>query len=286
MIKSIVAALDGSPESLAGLEQGVVWAERLDAELRAIFVQDERQFVRFPTYSDSEGSVPKPIPLTGKALKAAEEAAALEESELRAAFERLTKGYAARAELSIVRDAVEYTLIREAHAADLMVIGKRGRGLDENVQQAGPTTETLIHEALRPVLVVPKNAITGGPILVPFDGSKGVQRVIVPGVQLASALGAPVTVLTVTDRKARGEAIQAPLHVYLKSHGVKAEFRIVEGHDSERAAAQVILEAADHMKAGMIMMGAFSLSPLKEFFVGSVTRNVLTRARCPVLMMS
>jgi len=286
MIKSILAALDGSPESLAGLEQGVVWAERLDAELRAVFVQDERRFLRFPTYSDSEGAVPKPIPLSGKALKEAEAQAAQEEQELRGEYDRLTKGYAAHAELTIVRGAVEHTLIREAHAADLVVLGKRGRGLDENVQQAGPTTETLIHEALRPVLVVPRNAITGGPVLVPFDGSKGVQRVIVPGVQLVAALGAPVTVLTVAAHKARAEEIQAPLRSYLNAHKVKAEFRIEEGDDSERHAAQVILQAADQLKVGMIMMGAFSLSPLKEFFVGSVTRNVLTRARCPVLMMS
>ena len=286
MIKSILAALDGSPESLAGLEQGVVWAERLDAELRAVFVQDERRFLRFPTYSDSEGAVPKPIPLSGKALKEAEAQAAQEEQELRGEYDRLTKGYAAHAELTIVRSAVEHTLIREAHAADLVVLGKRGRGLDENAQQAGPTTETLIHEALRPVLVVPRNAITGGPVLVPFDGSKGVQRVIVPGVQLVAALGAPVTVLTVAAHKARAEEIQAPLRSYLNAHKVKAEFRIEEGDDSERHAAQVILQAADQLKVGMIMMGAFSLSPLKEFFVGSVTRNVLTRARCPVLMMS
>ena len=286
MIKSILAAVDGSPESLAGLEQGVVWAERLDAELRAIVVQDERRFVRYPAYSDSEGSVPKPIPLTGKALEEAEEQAAEEEEELRAEFERLTKGYAAHAELNVVRGPVEYTLIREAHAADLVVLGKRGRGLDENLQQAGPTTETLIHESLRPVLVVPRNAITGGPVLVPFDGSKGVQRVIVPGVQLVASLGAPVTVLTVAARRERAEEIQAPLRSYLEAHKVKAEFRIDEGDDSERHAAHVILETADHMKVGMIMMGAFSLSPLKEFFVGSVTRNVLTRARCPVLMMT
>jgi nucleotide-binding universal stress UspA family protein len=286
MIKSIVAALDGSPESLAGLEQGVVWAERLDAELRAIFVQDDRRFMRFPTYSDSEGAVPKPIPLSGKALKEAEALAAEEEEELRSEYDRLTKGYAAHAELTVVRGAVEHTLIRQAHAADLVVLGKRGRGLDENVGRAGPTTETLIHEALRPVLVVPRNAITGGPVLVPFDGSKGVQRVIVPGVQLVAALGAPVTVLTVSARKDRAEEIQAPLRSYLNAHKVKAEFRIEEGDESERHAAHVILETADHMKVGMIMMGAFSLSPLKEFFVGSVTRNVLNRARCPVLMMS
>jgi nucleotide-binding universal stress UspA family protein len=286
MIKSILAALDGSEESLAGLQQAVAWGERLGAEVRTIFVQDERRFVTFPTYSDSEGKVPKPIPLKGEALKKAEAEAAQEESELRAAYERALQGHAARGSYQVIRGKVEANLIREAHAVDLVVLGKRGRGLNESVEDAGPTTETLIHEALRPVLVVPKGSNTSGPVLIPFDGSKGVQRVIVPGVQLAAAMKAPLVVMTLADRKEDGEDIQAPLHDYLKAHGVQAEFRVLVGHDTERSTAKIVLGAAQELKAGMIMMGAYSVGPIREFFVGSVTREVLSHAHCPVLMMT
>ena len=285
MMKSILAALDGSAESLAGLEQAVAWAERLDADLRALFVQDERHFVTYPTYTDSEGTVPKPIPLSGKAKERAEAEAAREESELYSAYERAIKGRSVRGEFRVVRGLVEHTLVREAHAADLVVLGKRGRGLDESVEGAGPTTETMIHEALRPVLVVPKGGITSGPMLVPFDGSHGVQRVIVPAVELASALDVSVTVLTLAERRSDGEALQAPLRAYLKSHGITGDFRVVEGHDTERGAARLILGAAQELQAGLIAMGAFSVGPLREFFVGSVTREVLTHAPCPVLIV-
>jgi nucleotide-binding universal stress UspA family protein len=286
MMKSILAALDGSPESLAGLQQAVVWAERLDAELRTVVVQDERRFVSFPTYSDAEGTVPRPIPLAGADLKQAEAEAAQEEAELRATYEAATKGRNVRGALIVVRGAVERTLIREAHAADLVVLGKRGRAHDEHVAEAGPTTETLIHEALRPVLVVPKGAATSGPVLVPFDGSKGVQRVMVSAVQMAAAAKAAFVVLTLASSKADGEEIQAPLRRYVKSHGVKAEFRVVAGKDSEREASRVILGAAAELNPGLIAMGAFSQSPLKEWLLGSVTRDVLTKAQCPVLMMT
>lgn len=286
MIKSILAALDGSEESIAGLRQAVSWAERLDAELRAVYVQDQRRFVTFPTYSDSEGAVPKAIPLQGEALAEAEAEAAKEEAELRAAYSQAVKGHTVRGEMTVLRGWVENTLVREAHAVDLVVLGKRGRGLDASGTDAGPTTETLIHEALRPVLVVPAGATGNGRVLLPFDGSRGVQRVIVPGVRLAAALQATVTVLTLADSVAQGEDIQAPLRAYLKSHGVQADFRVLQGRDTERRTGQLVLEMADEIQAGLIMMGAFSVGPIKEFFVGSVTRTVLNGAHCPVLMMS
>ncbi|NIP73747.1 MAG: universal stress protein [Gammaproteobacteria bacterium] len=168
----------------------------------------------------------------------------------------------------------------------MVVIGKRGRGHDLSDEAAGPTTETLIHEALRPVLVVPAQANTSGPILIAFDGSKGVQRAVVPGVQLAAALGAPVTVLTLAESQDAGDEIQAPLKQYLASYGVKGDFRVQVGRDTGRNAAKIVMDTASELNAGMILMGAFSVSPLKEFFVGSVTREVLTHAHCPVLMMT
>jgi nucleotide-binding universal stress UspA family protein len=290
MMKSILAALDGSPESLAALEQSLRWAERLGAELRVMAVQDERRFVKYPTYSDSEGMVPKPVRLEGSELKKAEAEAAQDEADLRAAYQRLTQGQGAHADLRIVRGPVEELLIREAHAADLVVLGKRGRAHDEHPAMAvgatGPTTEMLIHQALRPVLVVPRDAETAGPMLLPFDGSKGVQRVLVPAVQLAAAAGSGVVALTLCAHKADGEETQAPLRKYLAAHGVKAEYRVIEGRDSERAAARTILGAVAELKPGLIAMGAFSLSPLKEWLLGSVTREVLGHTRCPLLMMT
>lgn len=285
MIKSILSAVDGSPESLAGLEQAVAWAERLGAELRVVAVQDERRFVRYPTYSDTEGSIPRPIPLEGPELERAEEEASQEEAEIRAAFDAALQERSVRADLRVLRGAVERTLVREARATDMVVLGKRGRGLDPGGKAAGPTTETMI-QALRPVLVVPTSGNHAGPILVPFDGSKGAQRVVVPGVQLAVALNVPLTVITIAEGKATAEDIQAPLRKYMAPYGVKAQFQVEVGRDTERGTARVILDKAKEMNAGMIMMGAFSVGPLREFFVGSVTRSVLDGAPCPVLMMT
>jgi nucleotide-binding universal stress UspA family protein len=283
MMRSIVAALDGSPESLAALQQAAEWAERLDAELRGIYVEDQRRLVTFPTYSETEGAIPKPVSLPAAELKAAEEALRAEGEQLRTHFNKAAGKRKGKSEFIIVRGRVNDLIVAEARSADMTVIGQRGKKDSPASREPGATTEEVIHEALRPVLVVPKGGNVKGPVLAAFDGSRGVHRVVVAGAQLAAARKAPVTVLTVADDPEDGAAIQEPLRRYLAAYGVKLDCRVVAG---ENRAEELILATAKEIKAGMVMMGAYSRHPLKEFFFGSVTHTVLSEAPCPVLMMT
>ena len=173
--------------------------------------------------------------------------------------------------------------MQNAQAADLVVLGKRGRASGDWSEEAGPTTEVLIQDSLRPVMVVPQSPQTQGPVLLAFDGSRGVQRLLVPGVQLAAALGLPLRVLTVRDDANQGEALQETVKGYLRPFDLNVEYRVLDG---EKNAANVILNESQRCNAGMVMMGAFSQNPIKEFFFGSVTRSVLAQSKAPLLMMS
>ena len=283
MMKSIVAAVDGSLECAAILDHAATWANRLDAELRGVFVEDERDFVTFPTYSESEGAVPKPVPLPPAELQAAKQRVRQEGDALHRQFEKIAAKRKARGSWHVERGIVNKILIAEARSADMTVIGSHGLRVAPELHRVGPTAEDVIHAALRPVLVVPEDSKPGGPILVAFDGGPAVHRAIVAGAELAVAMKVPIIVLTVRDNREEGEAIQAPLGRYLGAYGVKTDFRVEPGeHHSE----DVILKMARETKAGMILMGAFSQSPIKEFFFGSVTRTVLASMPCPVLMMT
>ncbi len=283
MMKSIVAAVDSSPECAAILDHAATWANRLDAELRGVFVEDERDFVTFPTYSESEGSVPRPVPLPPAELEAAKLRIRREGDVLHRLFEKIAAKRKARGSLHIERGIVNLILVTEARSADMMVIGRNGLRVSPELHRVGPTAEEVIHAALRPVLVVPEDSKPGGPVLAAFDGGPAVHRTMVAGAELAAAMKAPITVLTVRDKREEGEAIQAPLGRYLAAYGLKTDFRVEPG---ENHPENVICQTAREMKAGMILMGAFSHSPIKEFFFGSVTRTVLAAMPCPVLMMT
>ena len=224
MIKRILAAVDGSPASQAALRQASIWAGLLDARLTALFVIDEQRFVFYPAASSFEGGVVLPVPLPDDKRAEVEAKVKEEEREIRAEFAAATSARKAQSEFRAERGDVNAILVREARASDLVVMGKRGRFDAPGSRQAGPTTETLIHEALRPVLVVPEGARTEGGLLIAFDNSKGVQRILPAALALAAKVRSGAMVLTVDDKAERGKALQDSLRPYLQAHGIEAKF--------------------------------------------------------------
>jgi nucleotide-binding universal stress UspA family protein len=251
------------------------------AHLVGVFAKDELRFVYYPAAASMEGGVPIAIPLPEDKMKAEQAKVAQEEKEVRAAFDKATRGNGIQTSFVSEQGDVNAILLREARAADLVVIGKRGRIQPDASRRAGPTTESLIHDALRPVLVVPAQARTEGPLLLAYDDSKGVQRVLPAVVDATPVLGGEITVVTVDDKPQRAAALQAAVLPYFQAHGMKVKFTVEHGKPAE-----AILRAAEGNRAGTIAMGAFNRNPVYELFFGSNTLAVLERAPCPVLLTS
>ncbi len=279
MIKRILVAVDGSPASLAAAQQAVHWASLLQAQLLAVFVADEQRFVYYPTAASFEGGVVMSVPLPEDRMKVEVAKVQAEEKEIRAAFDKAVQGKKLDAQFKHERGDVNGILVREARTADMVVIGKRGRFDPPGSKQAGPTTEALIHDALRPVLVVPEGSRTQGPLLVAYDNSKGVQRILPSAVQLAEKSGQGVVVLTIEDKADRAKALQEPLVPYFKAHDISVKLLVERGKP-----AAALVKAAETQGAGMIVMGAFNRNPVYELFFGSTTLSVLERAPCPILL--
>ncbi len=280
-MKRILVALDGSSPASAALREAAAWAARLGAELTGIFVEDEWRFVHYPTAASFEGGMATPVPLPTDELEKENQNIEAEGAEIKAAFEKATKGRVAKASIIVVRGNVNDVLIAEARAADLVIMGKRGRNDSPGSQKAGPTTEAIIHDALRPVLVVPEQSNTGGGVLFAYDGSVGVQRVVVPGTILAKMKGQGAAVITVEDDQVHAESLQRMLKKYFSAHGIEATYQVNRGK-----AARQIVETAKALNSGMIVMGAFGHGPFRQLVFGSVTLFVLENAPCPVLLMA
>jgi nucleotide-binding universal stress UspA family protein len=281
-MKSILIALDGSPASLAGLKEAVRWAGVLKAELRGIFVEDELRFVYYPAGFSAEGGVPVAAPLPDDDMASENEKVRNEGEDIRAAFDQALKGKSLRSEFIQVRGNVNQILTREARAVDLVVMGCRGRNDPAASTEAGPTTETLIHNALRPVLVVPERSSGDGAFVFAYDGSAGAQRVIAPGTELAAAAKGRAAVISIGDEPQLKIDQEQVLARYWRPYGIEATFRVAR---KEGKAADMIVDFARQMKAGMIVMGAFGRNPLHELFFGSTTLETLASTPCPVLLM-
>ncbi|HKI97960.1 MAG TPA: universal stress protein [bacterium] len=283
MMKSILVALDGSPASLTGLKEAARWAEILGAELRGAFVEDEQRFVYYPAGFSAEGGVPVAAPLPEEDMAAENEKVRKEGVEIRQAFEAAVKGKSLRTEFIQVRGNVNQILTREARAADLVVMGRRGRNDPVDSTEAGPTTETLIHSALRPVLVVPEKFSGDGTFVFAYDGSKGAQRVVAAGTELAAAVKGKVSVLSIGDDPQLKRDQEEVLKRYWRPYGLDTKLNVAK---REGKASTMIVDFARQQNAGMIVMGAFGHNPLRELFFGSTTLEVLAETGCPVLLMA
>lgn len=281
MIRSMLVAVEGSASSLAALRLAADWATRLEARLEAVFVEEEQRFLTYEVAASAGGSVVYPLPLPPDKLAAEKKKVAEERGAVERAFHEATRSKVTGASFRSIEGQTNAVLIQAARAADLVVMGKRGQFDPPAARQTGPTTETLIHDALRPVLVVPDQPRTQGPMLIAFDNSKGVHRVLPFAMELAERLGRDTVVLTVDDKEERARKLQEGIKPYLSAHRTSTRFAIERGH-----AAQAIARTAEAEQAGIVVMGAFGRNPIYELFFGSTTLAVLERAKCPVLLMA
>lgn len=135
-------------------------------------------------------------------------------------------------------------------------------------------------------------------ILVPTDGSEGVERAIDEAVELATAVGATIHALYVVDQRGYStlpDTKWLTIEEALENEGEAAVETVAEravraGVDVETAVTngiphRTILEyAADH-GIGAIVMGTHGRSGLEHFLVGSVTEKVIRSADIPVLVV-
>jgi nucleotide-binding universal stress UspA family protein len=88
--------------------------------------------------------------------------------------------------------------------------------------------------------------------------------------------------VTVSDEKDVSHGDRAALVTHFQRYGLTAE--LVELESGGRAAGNVIQEYAKNVGAGLLVMGAFGHSRMRDFVLGGVTKSVLSHLRQPVLL--
>ena len=136
-------------------------------------------------------------------------------------------------------------------------------------------------------------------LLIATDGSPAADAALQAGVQLAAEHEGGVVLLHVIDAvdvvaPAFGPIVVNPIEEgdpeddatlsaaaeVARTHGVPFELRLVAGFDYE-----TILATADEIDAELIVLGSNRHGALGTAFFGSVSKEVLKRARRPVLVV-
>lgn len=170
----------------------------------------------------------------------------------------------------------------EAHNADLIVIGRRGRGGWMRLMMGG-VTRRVIGLAHCPVFVVPRAAtVTEKPLLVATDGSRYGDIAATVAASLAKRCDQPLSVVCVAADDlslAESESVAQRTTALLLQEGVEADSLVLEGRPAER-----ITETAEARQVGVIIVGSHGRTGLERLMLGSVSERVIGLAESAVLV--
>jgi nucleotide-binding universal stress UspA family protein len=277
MYKTIVIHVDGSACQESRLRAAALLAMKHGAHL----VGSSATGISWIDYSLLTGSMAAPVIADDFQGLRDDAAARLEEFRVAAAHQGVES-----VETRLIEDDPRYALLLQSRYADLVVLSQdrdvapgmpaRVRGLPEHVALRGA----------RPVLVVPED-YQGEPIpgtaVVGWDGGTQSLRAIGAALPLLTRAAAVKLAVVNPDELSdlHGEQPGADMALYLARHGAQVEV-VVERTRSTTGAALCAL--ARDSGAGLLVSGAFGHSRYREWMLGGTTRELLERARIPLLI--
>jgi len=148
----------------------------------------------------------------------------------------------------------------------------------------GNVANGALFDSGQPVILVPSGATSphfNGNVLIAWNGSREAARAI--SCSLPHLKQGKISILTVQDNDSETFPLSPEdLAQYLRRHGV--ELNIIAQQDRKTTAPAYILETAKSIDAGMIVMGAWGHSRIREYILGGVTDFMLHNADLPVFM--
>jgi nucleotide-binding universal stress UspA family protein len=180
---------------------------------------------------------------------------------------------------------------REAEGSYVEIAVQRAAAFDLMVAASATVMESLMAiaeqsllQTRRPVLLAParpQSDLTDR-VMIAWDESPECWHAVsaaIPFMQLAKS----VRVISVDRDASNRQASQAEVLAYLRCHGIGATAQVVA--PELRSVGDTLLAAGAEHEAGLLIMGAYSHSRLREMLLGGATRHILKNASVrPVLL--
>ncbi|OCK59767.1 hypothetical protein LMTR3_19215 [Bradyrhizobium sp. LMTR 3] len=180
---------------------------------------------------------------------------------------------------------------REAEGSYVEIAVQRAAAFDLMVAASATVMESLraiaeqsLLQTRRPVLLAPARLHSDltDSVMIAWDESPECWHAVsaaIPFMQLAKS----VRVISVDRDASNRQASQAEVLAYLRCHGIAATAQVVA--PELRSVGDTLLAAGTEYEAGLLVMGAFSHSRLREMLLGGATRHILKNASArPVLL--
>lgn len=175
---------------------------------------------------------------------------------------------------------LEETLREQQDGVRLFVLGRRGTSADKAQRDLGRHVTWTVRSLQRPILAVTERFKAPERVLIAFDGSAITRR----GVEMVAASplfkGLPVHVLMSGKPTSDGPKQIEWARQTLEQAGFGVVAYIQPGEPEA-----VIGQAVQSKGIDLLIMGAYTHSPLRQLFMGSKTTELLRAAKVPTLLL-
>jgi nucleotide-binding universal stress UspA family protein len=284
MIKTILVPATGAASDDAIFATALQVARRLDAQLDFLHVRLDPAEVATAMASDVGGGI-----VSAGLIDRLEEEAAQRETKAR----QLCSAFCAREGVALDQDAPAAKGVvahwhrevgREAdwvaeygRTADLVVVGRPG----ENQGVMGDTLEAALLDTGRPLLIPGSATISCDTIAIAWKSTREAARAVAAAAAFLDR-AKRVVILTASESDRLDREGAARLLETLRRHGLTGEIRQL--HPGSRKVAELLLDSAREVGVGLLVMGGYGHSRLREMVFGGVTEHMLRAADLPILM--
>lgn len=278
-IKNILLPLSGAPSDLVIARTALLIAVEFGAQIDGLFARGPDPVMQSFMLAELEEAAHQEM------LESARAHAERKEIDVRRNFEQilgLVKDLPSgnvTAVLEVVDGSEVDAIIERGGVYDLLVVPRPEGGAGGSSQAIA---ETALFHTGRPVLLASAEApqSIGRKILIAWNKSPQAGRAVANTMPILER--AKETLIFYVETGAKRGPSPGRLKQYLGLHGIAAEIAQIE--PDYRPVGEQVLDQAQAFGADLIVMGAYSMSRLRERLLGGVTRHIFAQAEIPVLM--
>ncbi|TKF94632.1 universal stress protein [Vibrio lentus] len=276
-MKNIIACIDGANSTTSTCEASAWVANKVEAPLVLFHALDHSTQ---PVVSEFSGQIG-----LGSQEELLEELAELDEARSKIMLEHgntlleeaqkwaLNQGVKDVSKLQRHGSLLEGILDLEEELR-VLVIGRSG-----DSHSVGSQLETVIRSIKAHILVVCEGFKLPDSYLIAFDGSAISEKLIDKAIQTPLLKGLDCHLVMIDDGGSKDAAFEKA-KIQLEESGIRVTAASLTG-----AVDKALIDYQQQHGIGMMVMGAYGHSQLRQFFVGSNTTKVLSNSSVPLLLI-
>ena len=175
---------------------------------------------------------------------------------------------------------LEETLVEQEAGVRMFVLGRRGEAAEHTQRDLGRNVERVVRALHKPILTVTAEFSEPRRVLIAFDGGSVTRRGVEMVANCAIFQGLPVHLLMSGKEIQDGPKQFEWAKKTLETAGLEVPAALIPG-DAESVIARYVKE----QDIDMLIIGAYSHSPLRSLLFGSKTSDLLRSSRIPTLLL-